>query len=153
MFRRCHWIRYTETPLKELKGIALATLKAAHAHTPRPSTVIVDVREPKELMEDGTIPAAVHIPLGDLDRQLSSHNDAFFQKTHGLPEALNPSKHTLLFSCRSGRRSLTAIDIAEANGFKASHYAGGNNGYQKDPLTDADIEQYLRESSRNASKS
>ena len=57
--------------------------------------------------------------------------------------------HTLLLSCRSGRRTLLAYEIATALGYKASHYAGGNNGYQADPLTDADIEQFLKESARN----
>jgi rhodanese-related sulfurtransferase len=153
MFRRSlFFAAYREASLTELKGVALATLKSKLGGGARPSTVIVDVRQPSELINDGVIPAAINIPLSELADQLNSGDNAAFRKQHDLPEALTPTKHTLLFTCRSGRRSMTAIDIAEASGFQACHYTGGNIGYQRDPITDSDISQYLGESAKNSQK-
>jgi len=32
--------------------------------------VVVDVREPKEIAEDGAIPGAIHIPMGQIEKRM-----------------------------------------------------------------------------------
>lgn len=133
MLRRVQILLYTEVPLHEFKGVVLANVKAKALKAPKPPpVVVVDVREPHELVDDGHIPGAVNIPLKHLEEDLLDH--------------FKPDSHSIVFCCRSGRRSMTAIDIAEGHGFRASHYKGGNQGYQKDPVTDKDIAQFLKES-------
>lgn len=71
--------------------------------------VVVDVREPYEWQE-GHIPGAVHIPLGSLSRRLKE---------------LNLSREVIAV-CRSGHRSITAVQILQQGGFsQVSSMAGG----------------------------
>jgi hypothetical protein len=73
------------------------------------SIVLVDVREPHE-WEAGHIPGSVLLPL-------STFHPA------DLPDV--PGRRIVL-SCRSGKRSLTAADLAHAGGIAVdAHYAGG----------------------------
>ena len=75
------------------------------------SIILVDVREPHEF-EDG------HIPGARLNALQSFAADA-------LPPR-EPGKK-IVFSCRSGKRSLVALDRARAAGRTdiTAHYAGG----------------------------
>jgi rhodanese-related sulfurtransferase len=70
--------------------------------------VILDVRETSEV-ERGTIPGAIHIPLGEL-------LDRFGELDVARPVAC---------LCRSGNRSAMAADFLERNGFDAVNLAGG----------------------------
>lgn len=71
--------------------------------------VFVDVRENDEWAE-GHMPGAVHIPLGDLSRRATE-----------LPEG-----QKIITVCRSGRRSLDAVDILHHAGFQdVKSMAGG----------------------------
>ena len=71
--------------------------------------LLVDVREPNET-------ALEHIP-GALEMPLSTFDPA------ALPD---PGDKRLVFSCRSGRRSVTASDAAQAAGLPYdAHLAGG----------------------------
>jgi rhodanese-related sulfurtransferase len=69
---------------------------------------IVDVREPAELDEDGRVPGAVHIPLGDLSQR--------------APELAG---EPVVLICRSGVRSAMAADALRASGFEAYSVDGG----------------------------
>lgn len=73
------------------------------------SILLVDVREPNELAAE-RIPGAVDFPLSTFD-----------------PAALpDPGDKRLVFSCRSGRRSVTASKAAQAAGLPYdAHMAGG----------------------------
>ncbi len=73
------------------------------------SILLVDVREPNELAAE-RIPGAVDFPLSTFD-----------------PSALpDPGDKRLVFSCRSGRRSLTASKAAQEAGLPyGAHMAGG----------------------------
>ncbi len=73
------------------------------------SILLVDVREPNEL-EAERIPGAIDFPLSDFD-----------------PSALpDPEGRRLVFTCRSGRRSVTASKAAQAAGLPHdAHMAGG----------------------------
>ena len=71
--------------------------------------LLVDVREPDELAAE-RIPGAVDMPLRSFD-----------------PAALpNPGDKRLVFSCRSGNRSITASLLAQQAGLPyGAHMAGG----------------------------
>lgn len=70
---------------------------------------IVDVREPDE-WADGHIPGVIHIPLGSLANRR---------------QELDPSRPVIAV-CRSGKRSLTAVEILAHAGFTdAKSMAGG----------------------------
>ena len=72
------------------------------------SVLLVDVREPHEF-QAARIPGAVNLPLSVFD-----------------PALIEPQPgQTVVFSCRSGVRSLTAIDASLAAGFLyRAHYPG-----------------------------
>jgi len=85
--------------------------------------VLIDVREKEELDQTGIIPGAHHIPLGDIEQALVTPNDEFAKKYR-----FNKPSHEdqVIFSCRSGKRSLVALEKALNHGFKnAKHYKGG----------------------------
>lgn len=73
---------------------------------------VVDVREQDE-WDDGHIPGALHIPLGELADRLGE-----------LPE-----DDTLLLVCRSGGRSERAAQWLMTNGFEAINLVGGMSAW------------------------
>ena len=85
------------------------TVEQVKAGLENGSILLVDVREPNELSAE-RIPGAIDFPLSDFD-----------------PSALpDPAGKRLVFSCRSGRRSVTASKAAQAAGLPyAAHMAGG----------------------------
>lgn len=75
----------------------------------RGTHTVVDVREPDEWQE-GHIAEAVHIPLGELSARASEL----------------PAGKPVYTVCRSGKRSITAIEILESAGLRgAKSMAGG----------------------------
>jgi rhodanese-related sulfurtransferase len=91
--------------------------------TPDPKRILIDVREPSELLATGTIPSSINIPI-------SSAPDAFF-----LPESefedrygfAKPGKDTeVVFFCKAGVRSRQAARLAGQAGFggKVGEYPG-----------------------------
>ncbi|XP_049913248.1 thiosulfate:glutathione sulfurtransferase isoform X2 [Epinephelus moara] len=84
---------------------------------------LFDVRNPDEF-QAGRIPDAVNIPLGNLEESLKLSPERFQQ----MFEVKAPGKDddNIVFHCRSGKRSLAALDIAHRMGFsRARHYKGG----------------------------
>jgi len=78
------------------------------------SLLLVDVREPNEF-------AAGHIP-GSTSHPLSTFNPM------ALPAAAEGRR--IVFSCRSGVRSVRAIELAQAAGLDVNeHYRGGFNDW------------------------
>lgn len=69
---------------------------------------IVDVREDEEVTE-GTIPGAIHIPLGQLAARAGELD----------------RERPVITVCRSGRRSAGAAQQLEAAGFDAATMGGG----------------------------
>ena len=77
--------------------------------------VIVDVRETYEFRE-GYISGAVHIPLRSLSQRMKE---------------LDPSKEFVVV-CRSGNRSMTAVQFLQQGGFtQVSSMAGGMIGWMR----------------------
>lgn len=69
---------------------------------------LIDVREADEVAE-GTIPGAVHIPLGEVEARM---------------DELDNSKSYIII-CRSGARSGRATEFLEGKGYNATNMAGG----------------------------
>lgn len=68
----------------------------------RKKVFLLDVREPKELEEEGAIKGAINIPLGTLAERL----------------AKVPKGTQVVSICRRARRAATAADLLEKNGYK-----------------------------------
>ncbi|XP_022098751.1 thiosulfate sulfurtransferase/rhodanese-like domain-containing protein 3 [Acanthaster planci] len=85
---------------------------------------LIDVREPAELAEFGQITNSVNIPLGDLADALKLPEDKFQDKYQcSKPKSRDDN---IVFHCRSGKRSQTAVNIAKEIGYsKARHFPGG----------------------------
>ncbi|CAI2737426.1 unnamed protein product [Dicrocoelium dendriticum] len=86
--------------------------------------ILIDVREPTELEETGEIPGAVNIPLGDIEDAFLMEPDAF-ESQYGIPKPKTGAKN-IVFTCRSGARSLRAVRIVNEMGYKgALNFKGG----------------------------
>ncbi|KAK1787754.1 hypothetical protein P4O66_016230 [Electrophorus voltai] len=84
---------------------------------------LFDVRNPDEF-EEGSIPGATNIPLGDLEKAFRLTPDQFRQHYGvSMPEK---SDCNFILHCQRGRRSLTALETLKPLGYvRARHYAGG----------------------------
>lgn len=84
---------------------------------------VLDVREPHE-WDAGHIPAAVHVPLGDLDARIAEL----------------PTDRPIIVACKSGGRSAHATAQLTARGYDATNLAGGTTAWHaaKLPLEPAD---------------
>lgn len=69
---------------------------------------IIDVREDFEV-EEGKIPEAIHIPLGEIENRV---------------DELNKGKHYYMV-CRSGARSGNACGYLASQGFNVTNMTGG----------------------------
>ncbi|KRT86788.1 hypothetical protein AMK59_1707 [Oryctes borbonicus] len=103
---------------------AVVSLEELRAAIQDPSILIIDVRQPSELIETGVIPNSINIPLNILEATLRSLSpEAFLQQY----QREKPDFDTIIiFTCRSGNRSGQAQNIALNLGYiYAKNYAGG----------------------------
>ncbi|KKA27086.1 hypothetical protein TD95_001139 [Thielaviopsis punctulata] len=83
--------------------------------------VIVDAREPGELVQSGTIPTAINIPISSASDSFLIH-DEDFEDRFGFER---PGKDkTLVFFCKAGIRSHAAARLARESGWKTAEYPG-----------------------------
>ncbi|KAI0198940.1 Rhodanese-like domain-containing protein [Astrocystis sublimbata] len=76
--------------------------------------IIVDVREPQELLESGKIPGAINVPLRTTADAWHISN-THFMKRYGFAR---PDKDAeLVFYCKAGVRSRAAAGLAQAAGW------------------------------------
>lgn len=75
-----------------------------------PTRTLLDVREGSELLIDGMINEAVHIPMGEIPDRLDE------LKQYPTP---------LLVFCRAGGRAQSVVDYLKQNGFDEVYNAGG----------------------------
>ena len=92
-------------PLDETKRVQPADIDALIA---KGDVVVLDVREPSELAETGTVKGAIHIPLGQLESRLGEL----------------PKDKVILTACRSGGRASRALTLLESKGFKTAGFCG-----------------------------
>ncbi len=86
----------------------MAEITITEAEQRRSTARILDVREDFEV-EEGMIPGALHIPMGQLQTRLSE---------------LDPAVPVIAV-CRSGNRSARVADALNGAGFTADTMAGG----------------------------
>ncbi|XP_074043334.1 thiosulfate sulfurtransferase/rhodanese-like domain-containing protein 3 isoform X1 [Macrotis lagotis] len=87
------------------------------------STLLIDVREPWEILEHGQIPGFFNIPLGEIDQALQMNSEDFKEKYN---QDMPSKSDNLIFSCLAGVRSKKALTTALSLGYKsARHYPGG----------------------------
>ncbi|KAF6775914.1 hypothetical protein AHF37_04574 [Paragonimus kellicotti] len=98
---------------ERLVNIDLAQLKKMQAAN---DIQLIDVREPVELEEAGRIPGATNIPLGDVEEAFLMDSETFL-KTYNIKKP-KKSDANIVFTCRSGVRSLRAVKIVEELGYK-----------------------------------
>jgi rhodanese-related sulfurtransferase len=92
-------------PLDESRRVQPGDIDAMIA---KGDVVVLDVREPKELDETGTVKGAIHIPLGQLESRLGEL----------------PKDKVILTACRSGGRASRALTLLESKGFKTAGFCG-----------------------------
>jgi rhodanese-related sulfurtransferase len=92
----------------------MSEITVTEAEKRRSTDQILDVREDFEVAQ-GTIPGAVHIPLGDLGARLS-------ELDRTVP---------VIAVCRSGNRSATAAEALNQAGFSADTMAGGMTAWRE----------------------
>ncbi|KAK9963019.1 hypothetical protein ABG768_006244 [Culter alburnus] len=87
------------------------------------SVFLVDVRSKAEV-DNGRIPGSIHIPVENVESEMSL-DAADFQSKFGVSKpSLDCSE--LVFHCQMGRRGAAATEKARGLGFKnARNYAGG----------------------------
>uniref|UniRef100_UPI00398E5053 thiosulfate:glutathione sulfurtransferase n=1 Tax=Pristiophorus japonicus TaxID=55135 RepID=UPI00398E5053 len=84
---------------------------------------LFDVRRLEEVAK-GKIPTSINVPLDQLETALKMDAE-IFQETYKSPKPKREDAN-IVFQCRSGVRSATALETAQNLGFsKARHYKGG----------------------------
>jgi rhodanese-related sulfurtransferase len=83
-------------------------------------TILLDVREPKEIEELGGYEGAINIPITQLENRLGEL----------------PKDKTILTACNSGGRAGRAAALLEKNGFKVAGFCG-LKGYKGTKATPA----------------
>jgi rhodanese-related sulfurtransferase len=86
--------------------------------------VLIDLREPEERVQSGTIPGAIHAPRGMLefyaDPETAYHRPEF-----------DPDRR-LILHCASGGRSALSADTLRQMGYgKVAHLDGGINAWKE----------------------
>ncbi|CAH8614645.1 unnamed protein product [Heterobilharzia americana] len=121
------WFRsLVEIPVEEKVNIDVDSLKEMMK---RGSIKLIDVREPDELKEAGEIPNAVNIPLDQIEEAFRMDEVAFREKYKIEKPDISDN---LVFSCRSGVRSMRALKIVQDMGYKHPlSLVGGYNAWSK----------------------
>uniref|UniRef100_A0A1L8DU43 Putative heat shock protein n=1 Tax=Nyssomyia neivai TaxID=330878 RepID=A0A1L8DU43_9DIPT len=105
------------------ESMKIATYEEVKQLCDHPEKLLIDVREPNELLETGSIPTSINIPLGRLEKALANTKPRDFKGYYGGPKP-DPDT-TIIFTCQSGRRAAQAMELADRLGFKnAKNYKG-----------------------------
>jgi rhodanese-related sulfurtransferase len=90
----------------------------------RDDTVLVDIRDPRELEREGKVPGAFHCPRGMLEFWIDP-NGSYFKPVFGQDKKF-------VFFCAGGMRSALAAQIAQRMGLKpVAHIRGGFGAWKK----------------------
>lgn len=106
------------------REVETLSIEAAIALVGREDTVLVDIRDVRELQREGKVPGAFHCPRGMLefwlDPQSPYHKPVFAQDK------------TFVFFCAGGMRSALAAHTAQRMGLKpVAHIQGGFGAWKK----------------------
>ncbi|WP_295503947.1 rhodanese-like domain-containing protein [Limnohabitans sp. Rim8] len=110
-----------------------------------PAVQIVDIRDPRELERDGTVPGALLAPRGMLEFWVDPASPYF------KPVFADESKQFILF-CGAGWRSALATKTLQDMGMtNVAHIDGGFSAWKKAAAPIATMEQHKAESAARKS--
>lgn len=95
------------------------------AQEAREGAVVVDLREPVELQNDGMIEGAVHAPRGMLEFY-ADPSSAYHRAE------LDPTRRTILYCASGGRSALGAVTLAGLGYADVAHLDGGIKAWRTD---------------------
>ena len=105
--------------------VTTLTPAEANERAKQPHTLLVDIRDIRELKQEGKIPGAVHVPRGMLEFWIDpecSYYKSFFDDAEEI-----------IFYCKSGWRSALAAQTAQNMGVpNVAHIAGGFGRWLED---------------------
>ncbi|CRK95645.1 CLUMA_CG009103, isoform A [Clunio marinus] len=91
-----------------MDSIKIATYEEVKDLPNHPEKLLIDVREPTEISETGSIPTSINIPLGQVRRSFSDElSDREFEILYHVKKP--KLDDYLIFTCRTGNRSNQAI--------------------------------------------
>lgn len=106
------------------REIETLPVEEAIALAGRDDTVLVDIRDPRELSRDGKIPGAFHCPRGMLEFWIDPASP-YFKPVFGQDKKY-------VFFCAGGLRSALAAQTAQHMGLKpVAHVRGGFGAWKK----------------------
>ncbi len=96
----------------------------AKALTALPDVIFLDVREPGELQENGTIEGAVHAPRGLLE--FHADPDSPYHN-----KGIDGAKRIVIYCATGGRSALAAKTLVDMGFENVCHVAGGLNAWKE----------------------
>ena len=90
-------------------------------------TLFVDIRDPRELERDGTIPGAMHAPRGMLEFWVDPESPYY-------KEAFGEGKQLVLFCASAWRSALSAKTLTDMGVERVAHLGGGFTAWKKAEL-------------------
>lgn len=100
------------------------SLEDAAARLDDPDVLFVDIRDPRELEREGTLPGAFHAPRGMLEFWVDPESPYY-------KPALDTGKQLILFCGSAWRSSLSAAALAEMGVPGVTHFEGGFSAWKK----------------------
>ncbi|KAM7360141.1 rhodanese domain-containing protein CG4456-like [Cochliomyia hominivorax] len=117
-------VNFTQKYCTNINNIPIVSYEEVKQLTKHPEKLLIDVREPNELLETGQIPTSINIPLGQVADELSAKVDkGAFRAKYGRDK---PDKNTeIIFHCKIGKRSQNAAELARSLGYQnTKNYLG-----------------------------
>src|SRR6201999_3644013 len=106
---------------REVETVAIEDALKLHG---RDDTVLIDIRDVRELQRDGKVPGAFHCPRGMLEFWIDP------QSTYHKPLFAQDKRY--VFFCAGGLRSALAAQTAQRMGLKpVAHIRGGFGAWKK----------------------
>jgi rhodanese-related sulfurtransferase len=103
----------------EAKGqVENLDVEAVAAELEAGDAVLIDIREPEELVETGKIPGSVHVPRGMLEFR-ADPTSSYHQ------EPFDPSRRVILHCAAGGRSALAASTLQDMGYENVAHLDGG----------------------------
>lgn len=111
--------------VKEAKSrVTNLTVEQVAAELAKGDTVLIDLREPEERLQNGAIPGAMSAPRGMLEFYADPSSN------YHRPE-FDPA-HRIILYCASGGRSALAADVLQQMGYSnVAHLDGGIKAWKE----------------------
>lgn len=112
------------------------TAERVAAELAQGNAVLIDLREPNEQAQHGTIPGAVSAPRGMLEFWADPSSPYHRQE-------FEPQRRTILFCASGGRSALAAQTLKQMGYTNVAHLAGGVKAWAEEgrPITKLEADQ------------